>query len=110
MESMVAAGYGHLEPLMAFRNRLKAVSENPEYRSKVRRNGEPGLGPLTFDARAMLLEELLAVQKTTALPLISELEVRLIREQWAADHADVVFKQLDKLNKTVMASEERQST
>ena len=109
IESMIASGHGHLEPLMRFRNRLKAVSENPDYRSKVRRNGEPGLGPLTFEAREMLLNELLALQQETGEPLISELEVRLIREQWATDHSDVVLKQLEKLNKTVSAGERKVS-
>jgi len=107
IESMIASGHGHLEPLMLFRKRLKAVSENPDYRSKVRRNGEPGLGPLTFEAREMLLNELIALQEQTGEELITELEVRLIREQWAADHTSVVLKQLDKLNKTLRASEER---
>ena len=94
---------------MLFRNRLKAISENPDYRSKVRRNGEPGLGPLTFEAREMLLNELLALQEETGQELISELEVRLIREQWATDHADVVLKQLEKLNRTVTGAERKVS-
>ena len=54
IESLIAAGHEDLLPLADFRNRLKAVSENPDCRSKVRRNGQPGLGPLTFDARRML--------------------------------------------------------
>jgi hypothetical protein len=57
-----------------------------------------------------LLKELLDLQTETGELLISELEVRLIREQWASDHADVVLKQLDKLNKTLRASEERQAS
>jgi DNA sulfur modification protein DndC len=109
IESMIASGHGHLEPLMLFRNRLKAISENPDYRSKVRRNGEPGLGPLTFEAREMLLNELLTLQEGTGQELISELEVRLIREQWATDHADVVLKQLEKLNRTVTGAERKVS-
>lgn len=43
LESLIAAGHDHLLPLADFRKRLMAVSENPEYRSKVRRNGQPGL-------------------------------------------------------------------
>ena len=57
-----------------------------------------------------MLKELLDLQTETGELLISELEVRLIREQWASDHADVVLKQLDKLNKTLRASEERQAS
>ena len=62
IESLIAAGHEDLLPLADYRKRLKAVSENPEYRSKTRRNGQPGLGPLTYEARRMLLEELLAFQ------------------------------------------------
>jgi hypothetical protein len=57
----------------------------------------------------MLLNELLALQEETGQELISELEVRLIREQWAIDHADVVLKQLQKLNKTVTDVERKVS-
>lgn len=93
LESMVAAGQGHLEPLVLLRRRLKEVSEDPNCRSKTRRNGQPGLGPLTYDARAMLLEELLAAQAKVGMPLISDLEIRLIRDQWAADKSDELFRE-----------------
>lgn len=75
IESLIAAGHEHLWPLADFRKRLKVVSENPDYRSKVRRNGQPGLGPLTYEARRMLLDELLALRNETTLPLISDLEI-----------------------------------
>ncbi|MBI4027025.1 MAG: DNA phosphorothioation system sulfurtransferase DndC [Verrucomicrobia bacterium] len=44
LESMIGAGHDHLEPLAQFRKRLREVSDTPDYRSKVRRNGQPGLG------------------------------------------------------------------
>lgn len=97
IESLITAGHHHLLPLADFRNRLKAVSENPEYRSKIRRNGQPGLGPLTYEARKMLLEELLAICEETQMPLISDLEVRLIREQWAVDKGEAAYRELEKM-------------
>lgn len=100
-ESLIASGHDHLEPLALFRNRIKAVSENPQYRSKLRRNGQPGLGPLTYEARAMLLDELLAIQKQVGMQLISEVEVRLIRDQWKQDKAEESIRSLEKLSEMV---------
>jgi DNA sulfur modification protein DndC len=97
IESLIAAGHEDLLPLADYRKRLKAVSENPEFRSKVRRNGQPGLGPLTYDARRMLLEELLAIQAETGMELISPLEVRLVYEQWAVDQAENAYRELEKI-------------
>ncbi len=68
-----------LEALAAFRDRIREVSDTPAYRCETRRNGQPGLGPLTYEARAMLLDELLALQAETKLELVSELEVDQIR-------------------------------
>ncbi len=96
IEAMIDAGFADLEPLADFRNRIKALSESPDCRSKLRRNGQPGLGPLTIGTRQLLLEELLALQQTTSLPLISEHEVRLIREHWARDTTDSVIRELAK--------------
>ena len=97
LESLISSGHGHLEPLAKFRKRLKDVSDNPEFRSKIRRTGQPGLGPLTFKARKMLLDELLAIQAELSLPLISNTEVRLIKEQWTLDETEVVIRELEKL-------------
>ncbi len=95
IESLIAAGNDHLQPLADFRSRLKSISENPEYLSKARRNGQPGLGLLTFAARRLLLDELLAIQTKTDMELITGLEVRLIREQWAQDEATAARREVD---------------
>ncbi len=94
LESLITMGHEELIPLADFRKRLKTVSETPGYRSKTRRNGQPGLGPLTYEARAMLLEELLAIREETGMPLISDHEVRLIREQWKRDEIEDLFRKL----------------
>jgi DNA sulfur modification protein DndC len=83
-----------LLPLADFRKRLKTVSEDPECRSKIRRNGQPGLGPLTYESRRTLLEELLALREETGMPLISDLEVRLIREQWKQDEISDLLRRI----------------
>jgi len=74
-----------LEPLIAFRDRLRDVSDDPKYRATRRRNGQPGNGPLTLPARRMLLDELLVVQEEVGQQLISDREIELIRETWARD-------------------------
>lgn len=95
LAAMIDAGHEHLEPLAAFRDRLRQVSGSPDHRSKVRRNGQPGLGPLTLDARRMLLGELLSLQAETGQPLISDHEVRLIREQWEKDQTQEVLWEIN---------------
>jgi DNA sulfur modification protein DndC len=100
IQAMIDAGFADLEPLADFRNRIETLSENPDCRSKVRRNGQPGLGPLTIETRKLLLEELLALRQTTSLPLISDHEVRLIREHWARDETDEILRQFTWLGTT----------
>ncbi|MDR3405734.1 MAG: DNA phosphorothioation system sulfurtransferase DndC [Chthoniobacter sp.] len=97
LESLITMGHEELIPLADFRKRLKTVSDTPDYRSKIRRNGQPGLGPLTYEARRFLLEELLAIRQETGMPLISDHEVRLIREQWAQDHTTDIVRSIPKL-------------
>ena len=96
LESQIAAGNKHLEPLADFRRRLRAVSENPDCRSKVRRNGQPGLGPIVVPIRAQLLDELLSIQGIVGIPLISDVEVRLIRDQWSKDQAEDAWREMDR--------------
>lgn len=100
LESLIAAGHEHLEPLAQFRRRIKEVSDTPDYRSKVRRTGQPGLGPLTVEARAMLLDELLKVQAEVGFELISTTEVRLAREQWALDETEALLREVEKSQTT----------
>lgn len=96
LESLIAAGNEHLEPLAEFRKRLRAVSENPDSRSKIRRTGKPGLGPIVMPVREQLLQELLLIQKDVGIPLISEVEVRLIRDQWSRDRAEEAWHNLNR--------------
>ncbi len=99
MVGLIDSGFEYLAPLASFRNRLIEVSENPHFRSKVRRNGQPGLGPLTIEAREMLLKELLAVQNETEMELISSHEVRLIKDWWGRDESTAVVRDIERLVK-----------
>lgn len=95
MAGLIDSGaYDALEPLFEFRQRIKEVSASPQYRSKVRRNGEPGLGPLTFEARQMLLDELRAIEAETAMVLIGEEEVRRIRALWEQDRLTSAIREV----------------
>ena len=98
LNGLIDSGFEYLEPLSGFRERLKAVSNMPEYRSKTRRNGQPGLGPLTMEARRMLLDELFQVQAQTGLELITDHEVRLIRDWWGRDETTAVLRDMDQLS------------
>lgn len=97
LAGLIDSGFENLEGLSDFRERLKSMSANPDCRSKIRRNGRPGLGPLTIDARQILLKELLQLQEDTQLPLISQHEVRLIRDHWSRDQATATIRDLDRI-------------
>lgn len=85
IEGLIDSGFEYLQPLSDFRERLKLVSADPDMRRKIRRNGQPGLGPLTYEARRLLLDELRALQDQVDMPLISDHEIRLIEDQWGRD-------------------------
>ncbi len=87
LEGLIDMGMEELEPLYEFRNRLKEVSGTSKYRSKMRRTGQAGLGPLTYEAREMLLTELLDIQEETELVLISKDEERRVRDWWLRDQS-----------------------
>jgi len=99
INGLIDAGFENLEPLADYRERLKQVSNEPACRSKIRRNGQPGLGPLTLDARRMLLEELLQVQGECGLPLITTHEIRLIKDWWNRDESETVIRDMERLVK-----------
>ena len=100
LESLADRGNDVLSELLAFRNRLKDFSADPEHRSKTRRDGRHGLGPLTFEAREMLLDDLLNMQQTIGLRLISAQEVNIVRNQWARDEFTTSLRDLQRLVST----------
>lgn len=98
MEGFVESGNAHLEPLLDFRDRLAALRANPEMRMARRRSGAVSHladgslipGPFTFEARRLILVELLAVQAKVGEPLISDQEIVEIKRIWAEDAARAV--------------------
>jgi DNA sulfur modification protein DndC len=75
-------------------------------RNRVRRNGQPGLGPLTMKARRMLLDELMALQAGTGLGLITDHEVRLIRDWWGRDETTAVMRDMEQLRQIAVPKPE----
>ena len=92
-EAFVEAGYGDLEPLLEFRDWLKALREQGDKRMAVRRNGAINLvgdgrlipGPFTMAARREILDHLLSVQAEVGIELITAKELEAIKTVWAQD-------------------------
>ena len=80
------------QPLIDFRDWLVEIRNKPEYRQLERRNGMVTIkdgkhipGPFTIEARRMILEKLLEIQKEFNGELISPAEVDLIKQIWVED-------------------------
>ncbi len=92
-ESFIEAGYGDLEPLLEFRDWLKAIREDGAMRMATRRNGTLNFvgegrlipGPFTLGARREILDRLLAIQNEVDMQLVSPEEIDAIRKIWADD-------------------------
>ena len=93
LAGFVEAGFGEFGPLIAFRDWLVEIRNDPNRRLARRRNGRHTVtsdgvfvpGPFTLAARADILERLLALQSDVGWPLITEEELARIRTIWAAD-------------------------
>lgn len=83
LRHLISAGHESLTSLLDFRLWLDKHRNNPRYRWKNRRNGQPGPGPMTLTWRRMALEKLLESQKKSGLCLISKTEENEIRRYWA---------------------------
>nr|VFK24951.1 MAG: DNA sulfur modification protein DndC [Candidatus Kentron sp. MB]VFK30090.1 MAG: DNA sulfur modification protein DndC [Candidatus Kentron sp. MB]VFK75052.1 MAG: DNA sulfur modification protein DndC [Candidatus Kentron sp. MB] len=95
--SMEQEKFQHLEPMADFRDWLKTFCYKPENRMKQRRNGEDGIGPLKFEARQEVLDELTALQGKTGEVLISDRERRIISDIWSADRSRIAVYKADRL-------------
>lgn len=99
MEGLIENGSDHLEPLLDFRDWLQAIRNHPDYRQNERRNGKPGVGPFTLDARRRILDRLLTTQTETGMPLISDEEVNRIYQLWSEDTVTAANRLFDEYRK-----------
>ncbi|MCK5230005.1 MAG: DNA phosphorothioation system sulfurtransferase DndC, partial [Desulfobulbaceae bacterium] len=74
-----------MQPLYEFRRWLKIIREDEGLRNKYKRNGQPGLGPFTSDARLMILERLLKTEQEVGLRLIGDDELLYIQQIWTGE-------------------------
>lgn len=85
LQGFIESGEQWMEPLNAFRNRLKEVREYQDWREPRRRDGSPGPGPFRPDKRRLLLSELLTLESEVGRTLISDGEIRYIQQAWTAE-------------------------
>lgn len=93
LQGFVDSGNIQYEPLIAFRDWLKSIRNNPKMRQAFRRNGKLTFdadgkhipGPFTIQARREILERLMAVQTEFGHQLISSEEIDLIHKHWASE-------------------------
>jgi DNA sulfur modification protein DndC len=93
LQGFIDSGQHAYRPLVAFRDWLVDIRNDPTRRSAIRRNGRLTFdvsgkhipGPFTIQARQEILERLLAVQAEFGAKLITDDELDLIHKTWAND-------------------------
>ena len=91
LQGFIDSGKDIYKPLVAFRNWLVGIRNDPSKRSAVRRNGRLTFdqsgkhipGPFTVQARKEILERLLITQEEFGGELISQEEIDLIHKIWS---------------------------
>lgn len=79
-----------LTELRNYRYKILEMREDSRYRDSKRRNGAVykkadgtfGLGPFTLEARRIILRDLLELENSTGLELITEAELKVIDKMW----------------------------
>lgn len=71
--------------LREFKERLVSCANQKAYRSKIRRNGEDGLGPFLVEVRKKLFRRLKETEHETGWRLITPEEESHIRRHWHTD-------------------------
>ena len=101
LQGFVDSGMHEYSKLIEFRDWLKSIRNNPEYRQVHRRNGKLQFdgngnhipGPFTVEARQMILQRLLDTQADYGEQLITPEEIELIRREWSASLAQNIERQ-----------------
>lgn len=104
LNGFIKSGHRELIPLAKFRKWLMDNRDNEKYREKKRRDGRVyklqdgriGFGPFTWEARQMILRELLETEKKMGIELISEEELKAIDKIWD-DEVDLTRRTLVEL-------------
>ncbi len=90
LQNFINRGATELIPLRNFRNWLLEMRNNSQMRDNKRRNGTVykkadgsfGFGPFTLEARCIILEKLLELEKETGFKLITQEELKTIDAMW----------------------------
>lgn len=83
MQGFIQSGEEKLQPLATFRDWLKAIREDSERRSPLRRDGKSaGPGPFNPNTRMEILEKLLTLEQGVGFPLISDESLAFIQKTW----------------------------
>lgn len=85
VQNMISHGFPELAPLLEFRNWLSRIRDDREYRWATRRNGKPGLGPFTMDARVEILARLRSAERESGMSLLKDAEWQRIEEAWQGE-------------------------
>lgn len=93
LQGFIDAGRHAYVPLVAFRDWLVTIRNDPTKRSAIRRNGRLTFdqsgkhipGPFTIQARKEILEKLLMAQKEFGEELITQEELDFIHKFWSED-------------------------
>ena len=93
LNGFIKSGHRELIPLADFRKWLMDIREIDRYREKRRRNGtvyetktgEMGYGPFTWEARQLILQNLIETQKKMGFELITQDELKAIDEIWDSE-------------------------
>ncbi|RJE73200.1 hypothetical protein BGP76_02165 [Reichenbachiella sp. MSK19-1] len=93
ISKMIENGYSELEELHSFRNWISVFRDNKNYRCETRRNGQIGLGPITLEGRKIILDRLLETERKSKMNLISDIEIRRIKELWNKDLNDPKYQE-----------------
>jgi DNA sulfur modification protein DndC len=83
LRNLIKNGKQNLEPLLRYRLWLEEHRNDPKYRWRRRRNGQPGPGPMTLEWRRLALSNLLKAQSDSGFTLIAPLEIAAIHREWA---------------------------
>ena len=95
MSGLVDSGHEKLRPLLQFRNWLIEMRDDPQFRCTSRRNGGKGPGPLTLEARRVILRRLRSAERRSGMKLISDKELAAIKRLWKVDRESSSYRAIE---------------